>query len=93
MLTLLILVFFAVFAVSALLLAASRTGASNQTEQTMTVLHAALATGNRVAVDHIVDIRKEELLSAEGVPDMSVSPTLPYLVRQPRAAARPVRTI
>ena len=64
MLTLLVLVFFAVFAVSALLLTASRTGASKQTEQTMTVLHAALATGNRVAVDQIVDIRKEELLSA-----------------------------
>src|SRR5258708_8747411 len=64
MLTLLILVFFAVFAVSALLLTASRSGASKQTEQTMTVLHAALATGNRVAVDQIVDIRKEELLSA-----------------------------
>src|SRR5256886_15507006 len=64
MLTLLVLVFFAVFTVSALLLTASRSGASKQTEQTMTVLHAALATGNRVAVDQIVDIRKEELLSA-----------------------------
>src|SRR5260370_22399038 len=64
MLTLLVLVFFAVFTVSALLLTASRSGASKQTEQTMTVLHAALATGNRMAVDQIVDIRKEELLSA-----------------------------
>ena len=64
MLTLLVLVFFAVFTVSALLLTASRTGASKQTEQTMTVLHAALATGNRVSADQIVDIRKEELLSA-----------------------------
>jgi tight adherence protein B len=64
MLTLLVLVFFAVFAVSALLLTASRSGASKQTEQTMTVLHAALATGNRATVDQIVDIRKEELLSA-----------------------------
>jgi tight adherence protein B len=64
MLTLLVLVFFAVFAVSALLLTASRTGASKQTEQTMTVLQAALATGNsRVPTDQIVDIRKEELLS------------------------------
>jgi tight adherence protein B len=64
MLTLLVLVFFAVFTVSALLLTASRTGASKQTEQTMTVLHAALVTGNRVPADQIVDIRKEELLSA-----------------------------
>ena len=47
MLTLLVLVFFAVFTVSALLLTASRSGASKQTEQTMTVLQAALATGNR----------------------------------------------
>ncbi|MCU1291307.1 MAG: hypothetical protein JWP08_157, partial [Bryobacterales bacterium] len=46
MLTLLVLVFFAVFTVSALVLTASRTGASKQTEQTMTVLQAALATGN-----------------------------------------------
>jgi tight adherence protein B len=53
-----------VFAVSALLLTASRTGASKQTEQTMAVLHAALTTGNRAATDQIVDIRKEELLSA-----------------------------
>jgi tight adherence protein B len=64
MLTLLVLVFLAVFTVSALLLTASKTGASKQTEQTMTVLHAALATGNRVPADQIVDIRKEELLSA-----------------------------
>jgi tight adherence protein B len=64
MVTLIVLVFFAVFAVSALLLIASRTGASKQTEQTMAVLQAALATGNRVPADQIVDIRKEELLSA-----------------------------
>jgi tight adherence protein B len=63
MLTVLVLVFFAVFTVSALLLTASRTG-SKQTEQTMTVLQAALATGNRVPADQIVDIRKVELLSA-----------------------------
>jgi tight adherence protein B len=64
MLTLLVLVFFAVFTVSALLLTASRTGASKQTEQTMIVLNAALATGKHAAPDQIVDIRKEELLSA-----------------------------
>ena len=64
MLLLIVLVFFAVFTLCALLLVAGRSGVSKQTEQTMTVLHAALATGNRVAVDQIVDIRKEELLSA-----------------------------
>jgi tight adherence protein B len=64
MLTLLALVFFAVFMVSALLLTASRSGVSKQTEQTMTVLHAALATAKVAPADRIVDIRKEELLSA-----------------------------
>ena len=64
MLLLIVLVFFAVFTLCALLLVAGRSGVSKQTEQTMTVLQAALATGNRVAVDQIVDIRKEELFSA-----------------------------
>jgi tight adherence protein B len=64
MVTLLVLVFFAVFTVCALLLTASRTGASKQTEQTMMVLNAALATSKHATPDQIVDIRKEELLSA-----------------------------
>ena len=64
MMTLLALVFFAVFTVSALILVASRTGASKQTEQTMVVLNAALATAKHSTPDQIVDIRKEELFSA-----------------------------
>ena len=64
MTTLLVLVFFAVFTVSALILVASRTGASKQTEQTMMVLNAALATAKHATPDQIVDIRKEELFSA-----------------------------
>src|SRR3981081_1166568 len=64
MLLLLVLVFFAVFTVSALLLTASRSGASKQTEHAASVIHGALARGNGVAVDQIVNIRKEELLSA-----------------------------
>jgi tight adherence protein B len=64
MLTILVLVFVAVFTVSALLLTASRTNASKQTEQTMTVLQAALATSQRTPADQIVDIRKEELFSS-----------------------------
>jgi tight adherence protein B len=64
MLTVLLLVFVAVFGVSVLLLAAGRTNASKQTEQTMTVLQAALATGKRAPADQIVDIRKEELFSS-----------------------------
>jgi tight adherence protein B len=64
MLTLLIIVFLAVFALAALLMTASRTDASKQSEQTMNVLQAALATSRTSALDQIVDIRKEELLSA-----------------------------
>src|SRR5271163_885801 len=63
MLTLLVLVFLAVFAISALLMTASRTGASQQTEQTVAVLQSALASSKLAPVDQIVDIRKEELLS------------------------------
>src|SRR5271168_1904667 len=63
MLLLLALVFLAVFAISALLLTAGRTDASRQTEQTLTVLQAALATSKLSPADQAVDIRKEELLS------------------------------
>jgi tight adherence protein B len=64
MLLLLVLVFVAVFAVAALLLAAGRTNASKQTEQTLAVLQAALATSKLSSTDQTVDIRKEELFSA-----------------------------
>jgi len=63
MLLLLIVVFLAVFVVAALLLTAGRTSAS-QTEQTLNVLQAALATSKLSPADQAVDIRKEELLSA-----------------------------
>jgi tight adherence protein B len=63
MLLLLVLVFIAVFAVAALLLAAGRTNASKQTEQTLAVLQAALATSKLSSTDQTVDIRKEELFS------------------------------
>jgi len=63
MLLLLVLVFSAVFVVAALLLTA-RTSASQQSEQTLTVLQAALATSKLSQKDLAVDVRKEELLSA-----------------------------
>jgi tight adherence protein B len=63
MLLLLVLVFSAVFVVAALLLTA-RTSASQQSEQTLTVLQAALATSKLSPTDLAVDVRKEELLSA-----------------------------
>ena len=64
MLPLLVVVFLAVFVVSGLLLAAGRTGASKQSEQTITVLQAALATSKLSRTDQSVDIRKQELFSA-----------------------------
>lgn len=64
MLTLIAIVFFAVFTLAVLLMTASRTDASKQSEKTMNVLQAALATARTSSLDQIVDIRKEELLSA-----------------------------
>ena len=47
MLLLLMLVFMSIFAVAALLLVASGTGASQRTKQTLAALESALATGRR----------------------------------------------
>jgi tight adherence protein B len=63
MLTLLVVVFLAVFTLSALLLTAGGTDASQQAKQTMAVLQAALISSRQSSVDQIVDIRKQELLS------------------------------
>jgi tight adherence protein B len=63
MLLLLVLVFIGVFVVLTLLLVASRTGASQQTKQTLAVLESALAVEHSQSSDPIVDIRKIELLS------------------------------
>ncbi len=64
MLLLLLLVFCGVFAVATLLLVASGTGASERTKQVLATLESALATGAAHAQDSIVDVRKNELLSA-----------------------------
>ena len=64
MLLLVVLVFIGVFAVLALLLIASGTGASQQTKQTLAVLESALVVEQSKTGDPIVDIRKSELLSA-----------------------------
>jgi tight adherence protein B len=64
MLLLLMLVFIGVFAVAALLLVASGTGASQKTKQTLAALESALATEKPEARDQVVDLRKQELLSA-----------------------------
>lgn len=64
MLILVVLVFVSVFAVTALLLVAKGTGASQQTKQTLDLLQATLATSRPEQHDQAVDIRKEELFSA-----------------------------
>jgi tight adherence protein B len=64
MLIVVILVFLGVFAISALLLVASGTGASKSTKRTLTVLHAALSAADPTPPDPIVDVRKQELFSA-----------------------------
>jgi tight adherence protein B len=63
MFLLLLVVFFAVFSVAALLMTAGRTGASQQTEQTLNVLKAALATTKLSSADQAVDVRKDEVFS------------------------------
>lgn len=60
----LILVFLAVFAIAALVLTATGAGATPQAKRTLNVLEAALSTGKRRHADPVVDVRKQELLSA-----------------------------
>lgn len=64
MLLLMVLVFIGVFVVLALLMVASGTGASQQTKQTLAALESALAVEKSRSGDPIVDVRKNELLSA-----------------------------
>jgi tight adherence protein B len=64
MLLLIVLVFVAVFVVAALVMMASGVGASQQAKQTLANLESALATSSRQSKSQIVDIRKDELLSA-----------------------------
>jgi tight adherence protein B len=63
MVLLLIVVFIGAFAVVALVLAGSTTGASQQTKQTLATLQAALAVDHLDSSDTTVDVRKNELLS------------------------------
>ncbi|WP_035359041.1 type II secretion system F family protein [Edaphobacter aggregans] len=59
-----VLVFVSVFVVITLLLVASGTKSSQQTEQALANLDAALASSRSESRDQIVDIRKNEMLSA-----------------------------
>ena len=58
------IVFLGAFAVIALLLIATGTGASQQTKKTLATLDSALAASVTVSNDQVVDLRKQELLSA-----------------------------
>ena len=64
MLLILFLVFIGVFVVISLLLMAGGVSVSQQSEQAMAHLDAALASGSRNTKDQMVDLRKNELLSA-----------------------------
>ena len=64
MLLILVLVFVGVFSVIALLMFASGTNASQQSEQALANLNAALASSRGGPRDPIIDLRKDELLSA-----------------------------
>jgi tight adherence protein B len=59
-----IVVFVGAFAVFALLMLATGTGASQQTKKVLARLDSALATSWTNTADQIVDLRKQELLSA-----------------------------
>ena len=59
-----IIVFLGAFAVVALTLTAAGTGASQQTKKVLARLDSALATSWTQSNDEIVDLRKQELLSA-----------------------------
>ena len=58
------LVFFSVFVVAALLIAATGTGASEREKQTMSRLDAVLAADIVKSKDELVDFRRKELLSS-----------------------------
>jgi tight adherence protein B len=64
MLLLLVLVFVSVFVVLAMVMFASGAGASQRTKLTLAHLESALATSSKDSRDQIVDLRKDELLSA-----------------------------
>lgn len=61
---LIVLVFLVVFAVFAAILLSSGAGAPQQTKQALAFLESALATDRKTGADQMVDIRKDELLSA-----------------------------
>ncbi len=87
MLMLLTLVFLSVFAIIALLLVASGTANSEQTKRTLAVLESALGVERAAGHPELVDIRKDELLSAvpwinRWLQKMEIAPRLRILLYQ-----------
>ena len=87
MLLIVVLVFASVFAVLALVMFAGGAGASQQAKLVRANLESALASGTHSTADQIVDVRKNELLSA--VPwinrwllQLEIAPRLRTLLRQ-----------
>ena len=64
MLAIFIIVFLGAFTFVALVMTASGSGASAQTKKVIAALNSALATGRLASGDEMVDLRKNELLSA-----------------------------
>ena len=82
-----VLVFLGVFAVVALLITASGTGASQQAKQVLATLDSALATESPETRDQLLDLRKNEKLSAipwinRGLLRFELAPRLHNLLHQ-----------
>ena len=60
------LVFFAVFALTALVMAVTSTGRSEEVKQALSRLDAVLATAGKTVDEEVIDVRKKELFS--GIP-------------------------
>jgi tight adherence protein B len=87
MLLILALVFIAVFAIAALLLAAGRSTASKESERTVATLEAALAASPYRATDASMDIRKRDVFSDlpalnRWLMRLELSPRLQLLISQ-----------
>ena len=84
---LIVLVFLVVFGVFTLILLGGGSGATRQTKQALAFLESALATEKQSSRDQMVDIRKQELLSAvpwinRWLAKMELAPRLSALLYQ-----------
>src|SRR5580704_18642592 len=85
--TIIIVIFLGVFAVAALVLYASGSGAAQQAKQVQATLDSALATESREMRDQIVNLRKNEQFSAipwinNRLGKLEIGPKLQALIHQ-----------